>query len=57
MKCRACQKEIVFLLTKTGKKMPVDAETVTQDDHQFDHTRHVSHFATCPAAKQFRKEK
>jgi len=57
MKCRACGKEIVFLLTKRGGKMPTDANTVKPEDDTFDFKRHTSHFATCPKAETFRKEK
>lgn len=28
-KCRACGKEIIFIETENGKKMPVDAEKTT----------------------------
>jgi len=41
--------------TKTGKNIPVDAETVEKgDDEQFDAERHTSHFATCPYANEHR---
>lgn len=53
-RCRACDAPIVFLRTKAGKLMPVDAGAVLHDDYQFDHKRHVSHFATCPEAATFR---
>jgi hypothetical protein len=35
--------------------MPVDAESVTEGDDEFDHKRHISHFSTCPDADKFRK--
>jgi len=53
--CRACQAAIVFLKTKTGKSIPINADTVRVGDTDFDHTRHKSHFADCPQASQFRK--
>jgi len=56
-RCRACRAAIVYLKTKTGKSMPVNAETVMAVDTVFDHTRHTSHFATCPKADEFRKSK
>lgn len=62
IKCRACPQEIVFLLTKKGNKMPVDVDSLTEEDVaalearedvEFRYNEHVSHFKTCPAAKQF----
>jgi len=55
--CRSCNSKIVWLKTKTKKSMPVDAGTVKEGDTEFDHTRHMSHFATCPHSKSWRKEK
>lgn len=57
MKCRSCKKEILFLLTSTGKYMPCDADAVKPEDEVFDPKRHTSHFATCPAAAKHRKAK
>lgn len=53
--CRACEADIVYLRTKNGKTMPVDAKGVLRDDYQFDHARHTSHFATCSDPERFRK--
>lgn len=55
--CSKCNAEIVWLKTKAGKSMPVVASTVQEDDTEFDHARHTSHFADCKFAKQFRKPK
>lgn len=44
-KCGKCNATIFFVTTTTGKQMPVNKETLE------------SHFADCPAAKQFRKAK
>lgn len=52
--CRACRAEIVFLACKNGH-MPVDAGSVKEGDTDFDHTKHVSHFATCSSPGQFRR--
>ena len=41
--CRACNAEIEFRTTKTGKLCPYDLSTDTV------------HFATCPEADRFRK--
>lgn len=54
-KCRSCQASIVWMKTARGANMPVDADSVDEGDDLFDHTRHVSHFATCPNAAQHRK--
>jgi len=58
--CSKCNAEIVWLKTKTGKAMPVNAVSVKEEDVKivpglFDHTRHISHFSDCPFAAQFRK--
>lgn len=55
VRCRSCNARIIFLETSTGKKMPVDADTVEPGDELFDGKRHTSHFASCPNANQHRK--
>ncbi len=55
--CRKCNAEMVWLATSAGKTMPVNADTVREGDEVYDHTRHVSHFATCKFADSFRKPK
>lgn len=55
-KCRGCGKEIIFIPTRGGKMMPIDIET-HDGGTLFDPKKHVSHFATCPMAKEFRKER
>lgn len=56
-KCSGCDALIVWFRTKSGKRMPVNAETTkpTDAEHQLDLKRHVSHFATCPERDKFRK--
>ena len=57
-KCRSehCGADIVWLKTRGGKNMPVDAGTVNlTNDAIFDGARHTSHYATCPDANRFRK--
>lgn len=54
-RCGSCRARIVFLRTGNGKWMPVHADTVEVEDEMFDSTRHESHFATCPRARQHRK--
>lgn len=41
--CRSCGEAIGWVLTKSGKKMPVEIATKE------------SHFARCPAAERWRK--
>lgn len=53
-RCRSCDERIIWLVTNTGKNMPVDADSI---DEQFDAKRHTSHFANCPDADKFRKPK
>lgn len=64
--CKSCKKEIVFLETNSGSAIPVDLDSLTISEqswtigHQkmfFDKSKHVTHFATCPDAKKFRKPK
>jgi len=64
--CRACNAPIAFLKTKKGGNMPVDINSVSNEEKQklidyedvpFEYGRHISHFATCPKAKEFRKGK
>lgn len=62
MKCKACDKDIVFLKTGAGKLIPVDKETVVLDRYDrpaemYDPAKHVTHFITCPSADQFRKKR
>lgn len=51
--CKSCQKKIIFLRTANGKRMPVDADQVSQDDSHYDPSRHVSHFKTCNDPNRF----
>lgn len=57
VKCRSCGEYIVFLPTSRGSNMPVDAESVTEGDEEFDPAVHISHFSTCPDADKFRSKK
>jgi hypothetical protein len=53
--CKTCTLPIVWLKTKQGHNMPVDADTAKPGDVLFDGTRHTSHFATCPQASEHRR--
>lgn len=61
--CRACHRRVHWVITLTGKKMPIEPDPAI--DHLFigrgevlyDPKRMKSHFAVCPAADQFRKPK
>lgn len=53
--CRSCNARIIFLPTAAGRSMPVDADTVEEDDEDFDPSRHTSHFVTCPNADKHRR--
>lgn len=63
--CKKCNADFVFLKTKNDKAIPVDYDTLTHEDMTnmssgdvlFRFGEHVSHFATCPDAKKFRKVK
>ena len=66
--CKACGKEIYFLKTSKGNMMPVNAESISQDDKDFMNSNledvlfdpkkgYISHFVDCPEAKEFRRKK
>jgi hypothetical protein len=70
MNCRSCGAAIIWAVTETGKRMPVDAipsdagnilladgiaVIAKNDDTAADNELHTSHFATCPHAAQHRK--
>ncbi|MFA5405617.1 MAG: hypothetical protein WC358_11855, partial [Ignavibacteria bacterium] len=53
--CKWCDAEIKWLKTRAGKNMPINYETYT-GELEYDHTKHTSHFATCPKAKQVKEQ-
>ncbi len=53
-RCKSCGASIVYLSTRGCSMMPVDASSVAEADEQFDHTKHVSHFSSCPNAAAHR---
>jgi hypothetical protein len=56
--CKSCGAKIVWMRTVAGKFIPVDADTVQEGDVKFiPISRHVSHFATCPQSKKWRKDR
>lgn len=60
VKCRACPAKIVWMKSATtGKNVPVNADSIPPGTKSliFDRTTMTAHFATCPAAGQFRKPK
>ena len=64
--CRSCGAEIVWVrMVKSGKANPLDAKPemrvvittkIGEDQYAEVVATYVSHFATCPNAKQHRKE-
>jgi hypothetical protein len=54
-RCRSCRARIIWLPTAGGKTAPVDADTVDAEDEVFEPGKHISHFASCPQADQWRK--
>ena len=46
---RGCQKMVFWCFTKKGRKAPLDPDVRDKDG------KLVSHWATCPDAKRFRK--
>lgn len=59
--CKGCGKPIQWIEMNSGKKMPVDAEPVTgvmiREGKGIITKVFTPHWATCPKANQFRKEK
>lgn len=64
-KCQStkCGADIIFVRTKSGKRMPVEAENFDSNDCEFDHDGmplyqhkvHTPHFIACPESEKFRK--
>lgn len=46
--CRSCGAQVLWCVTRKGKKMPVDIPASPEEAT-------TSHFATCPEADQWRK--
>lgn len=68
VKCRSCGADIIWLMTKNAKRMPVNAgpEVVEHESAIpgrnptppiFDPKVHKSHFGTCPEAKRWSTKK
>jgi len=64
-KCKSCGAEIFFLKTSRGKIIPVNSETISEQDKllirknqtvYFDYKIHTAHFATCPDSERFRRK-
>jgi hypothetical protein len=64
--CKSCFQAIIFARTKTGSLLPVNVDTLSNEELEkyksgeeitFRYGIHISHFATCPDAKLFRREK
>lgn len=55
VRCRSCRAQIIWFETAAGKKMPVDADTVEPADEELQIGKHISHFATCPESRKWRK--
>jgi hypothetical protein len=57
-RCRSCGADILFLNTTKGKWIPVDVDSIKIIGATlFDPKTMIAHFATCPNAKEHRKEK
>ena len=56
-RCRSCGAEIVWVKTMSRKLMPVDAGTWEEGDEFYKPQKHVSHFATCPQAGKWRRNR
>lgn len=57
-KCKGCGAEIVWIKTPAGKAMPCDPNKVTiVTERGATVTGYIPHWATCTAAKSFKKDK
>jgi len=66
-KCKKCNTQIYYLETHSGSRIPVNADSISESQKsgmiggfniKFDpKAGHITHFATCPYADQFRKPK
>lgn len=54
--CKSCGADIVWLVTKNKKMIPVDADTVVEGEEIFDSDTMTTHFETCPDADNWRKK-
>lgn len=63
--CRSCGAEVMWVLTKNDKRMPIDASSANEEERArvlpgaiaHDPKRHISHFATCPESTKWRKSR
>jgi hypothetical protein len=55
VRCSKCRARIVWFRTARLRMMPIDADSVNAEDAGLDLSHHVSHFATCPNAEDFRR--
>jgi hypothetical protein len=54
--CKACGESITFLVTKNGKKMPVDSLSANGNDGILDPTRgHYPHWGSCKESDKMNK--
>lgn len=68
--CRSCEAPVIWTVTTTGKKMPIDeqpsprgnlvyvegvARASTAEDQRLRRPLYTSHFATCPDAARHRR--
>jgi hypothetical protein len=54
--CR-CGEPMIWMKTPAGRSMPVNYTGAEKSTDVYDHNVHVSHFATCRLAAEFRREK
>jgi hypothetical protein len=51
--CQSCNAEIIFMITKNNKFIPVDYKEEFLEHSEFNpELGHITHFATCPNAEK-----
>lgn len=47
IKCRKCKEEIAMIRNGKGHLIPVNLDTITETDTEYDSAKHVKHKTTC----------
>jgi hypothetical protein len=56
-RCKGCNAPIIWMDTEGKRRIPVDFEERFVGVKSFNNKTMIAHFATCPKAAKFRKDK